>query len=286
MAEFFLLSVALAALGMMYGAWHSARVRRLSRERLGSLPLEAEEEPEEQQAAPAVFVTHHYLAPWVLAVVVCLAAHFGFGVSNYFALAFAAMVGLIGGQIESSRVAARTVKIEEQLADAIDLMIAALHSGGGVASALESATRESRGPLRGQLEEVIGRIRYGDDPQSVMRALEKRVPLETFRLFAAALSVHWEVGGSLAPTLAVVGKTVRDRIEIGRRIRTLTTQSRASIYAVMGVTYFLALVMWRNDPERMEQFLGSTIGSQLTAGAVVLQGVGIVWSAAISRIKY
>ena len=48
-------------------------------------------------------------------------------------------------------------------------------------------------------------------------------------LFAAALSVHWEVGGSLAPILATVGRTVRDRIELSRRISAMTTQARLSI---------------------------------------------------------
>lgn len=285
MVELFLLTAAAVALGLMFLAWTNARIRRITRERLGAVAAPAEEAADETPPAPA-FVTHHYLLPWVAGLAVCLIAHYGFSLNNYFALTFGALVGLIGGQLESGRVAGRTTRIEEQLADAIDLMIGSLHAGGGVASALESATCESRSPLKPQLEEVIGRIRYGDDPQAVMAGLEQRVPLETFRLFAAALSVHWEVGGSLAPTLAVVGKTVRDRIEIGRRIRTLTTQSRASIYAVMGVTYFLGLIMWRNDPERMRQFLATSIGQQLVAAAMLLQGVGIVWSAALSRVKY
>lgn len=284
MSQVALLFALLAVGCLTFYAWQNVRVRRMTRERLGTA---APEEAPEEAAAPApTFVTHHYVLPWAAGLLVCVAAHYGFGLSGYFAVAFGALTGLIGGQLEGGRVANKTVKIEEQLADAIDLMIGTLHAGGGVAGALESATYESRAPLKPQLEEVIGRIRYGDDPAAVLHALEQRVPLETFRLFAEALSVHWEVGGSLAPTLAVVGKTVRDRIEIGRRIRTLTTQSRASIYAVMGVTYFLALIMWRNDPERMHGFLGTSVGQQLVAGAMLLQGVGIVWSAAVSRIKY
>jgi Type II secretion system (T2SS), protein F len=78
--------------------------------------------------------------------------------------------------------------------------------------ALESAAQESRPPLREQLDEVTGRIHFGDDAQAVFRSLTERVPLETFLLFSSALSVHWEVGGSLAPTLATVGRTIRDRI--------------------------------------------------------------------------
>src|SRR5207248_10629962 len=139
--------------------------------------------------------------------------------------------------------------------------------GGGVLSALELAAHETRSPLKEQFQEVLGRVRYGDDPQDVLRALERRVPLETFRLLCAALSVHWEVGGSLAPLLATVGRTIRDRIELSRRVRSLTTQSRVSTVAVMLTTYFIAAVVWRNDPQRMEAFLSTTIGQQLVAVA-------------------
>jgi Flp pilus assembly protein TadB len=49
--------------------------------------------------------------------------------------------------------------------------------------------------------------------------LQVHVPLETFDLFATSLAIHWEVGGSLATTLSTVGRTVRDRIELARRVR-------------------------------------------------------------------
>src|SRR6202043_1613176 len=140
----------------------------------------------------------------------------------------------LGTQLESLRISAVTFRIEQQLSDAIDLMVAALQAGAGTLSALENAVQEARRPLRAQLTEVLGRIRYGDDPQLVLHALEQRVPLEVFRLFVSALSVHWETGGSLAPTLATVGRVVRDRIEVSRRIRSLTAQSRVSVVAVMG----------------------------------------------------
>src|SRR6202043_1562811 len=177
----------------------------------------------------------------------------------------------LGTQLESLRISAVTFRIEQQLSDAIDLMVAALQAGAGTISALENAVQEARPPLRAQLEEVLGRIRYGDDAQAVLRALEERVPLEVFRLFVSALTVHWETGGSLAPTLATVGRVVRDRIEVNRRIRSLTTQARVSIIAVLCMTYFLALVMWRNDPGRMRQFLSTAVGQYLVAGAILLQ---------------
>jgi Flp pilus assembly protein TadB len=179
----------------------------------------------------------------------------------------------------------RMLKIEVQLADAIDLMVGALRAGAGLTSALDSAVHETREPLASQLDEVTGRIRYGDAPQVVFRGLAERVRLETFLLFTTALSVHWEVGGNLAPTLATAGRTIRDRIELTRRIRAMTTQSRVSIIAVMGVTYFIAALMWSNDPDCMKAFLTTEVGSFLVAAAVLLQAVGIVWSAIVVRCQ-
>ena len=105
-------------------------------------------------------------------------------------------------------------------------------------------------------------------------------------MFASALAVHWEVGGSVAGTLSTVGRAIRDRIELSRRVGSLTAQARFSVFAVMVVTYFIAAIIWRNNPDRMRQFLATTIGQALIAGALVLQALGVVWSILLSRVRY
>jgi tight adherence protein B len=279
------------AVGVTVFLWRRLRVQRLSRERLEEPDRPAREAlPETRKRPPPPrgrpYVRSHYVLPWVVGVFVGLVLYFLVGWPWIFAVTFGLIAALLGGQLETLRVGWVTVRIEQQLADALDLMVAGLQAGAGTMAALDNAVKESRPPLRPQLEEVLGRIRYGDDPQVVLRALEGRVPLEVFRLFVSALSVHWETGGSLGPTLATVGRVVRDRIEVNRRIRTLTTQGRISVIAVLFLTYFLALIMWRNDPERMRQFLSTTVGQVLMAAAMLLQAVGIVWTASLSRLKY
>ena len=137
-----------------------------------------------------------------------------------------------------------------------------------------------------QLEEVVGRIRLGDDPRAAVAGLAQRVPLETFHLFATVLAVHWDVGGSLTDTLATVGRIIRDRIEITQRLRALTTQAQASIIAVLVVTYFIAALMWRNNPSRMGHFLASDVGQWMVAISIVLEGVGIVWISHLRNVRY
>jgi Flp pilus assembly protein TadB len=265
--------------------WRRIRIQEQSRQRLAEL-----EKPiaDERQAPlpPRRFAQQHRLIPWLIGILIAVVFYYLVRIPPIFCLTFGVIAGLLLGQLETMRVTRATFCIEEQLSDAIDLMVAALRAGAGAMGALENAATEARRPLRPQLEELLNRIRYGEDPQHALRALETRVPLETFRLFASALSVHWETGGSLAPTLSIVGRVIRDRIEVSRRIRALTNQARASTVAVLLVTYFIALIIWRSDPQRMESFLATSMGQGLVAGAIILQGVGLVWTAALSRLRY
>ncbi|MBV8266028.1 MAG: type II secretion system F family protein [Planctomycetaceae bacterium] len=224
--------------------------------------------------------------PWLLAAILAVAMHFLVSLSWTYSGALGLLAGLLGGQLESMLAQHRVYLIEIQLADMIDLMVGALRAGTGVIKSLEAAVREIRNPLRAQMEEVIGRIRLGDQAPKVFEELTARVPLESFMLFSSALAVHWEVGGSLAPTLATVGRTIRDRIELSRRVRSMSAQSRFSTLGVLAATYAIAAIMWSSDPERMERFLWSTEGSFLVSSVMVLQAVGIVWSTAQARIKF
>ncbi|HEX4148099.1 MAG TPA: type II secretion system F family protein [Pirellulales bacterium] len=272
--------------GALAYAWQQLRLREISRAR-----MESARQAEADAAAPVIdvearFARRHYLLPWLVGVLLAAALHWLTGLSLLFSCTLGAMVGFLSGLADAMWLERRELKIEQQLADAIDLMVGALFAGASVPGALESAWRESRQPLRPQLEEMLGRLRYGDQPLAVFSALTRRVPLENFRLFSAALAVHWEVGGSLAPTLSTVGRTIRDRIDIGRRIRSMTTQSRVSTLAVLAATYFIGLIMWRNAPDKFEAFLQNPIGQSAVAAALILQAVGVVWASKIGKVKF
>lgn len=224
--------------------------------------------------------------PWALGLITAAAAVLAFGLSPPYVLAISLMVGLLSSQVEAFFAGQIAAKLENQLADSIDIMIGAVGAGASVGTAIEAAVTESREPLRPYLEEISGRIRLGDEPADVFRSLAQRIPLETFLLFTSALSVHWEVGGKLTSTLTTVGRTIRDRIEISRRIRSNTAQSQFSTIALIGLTYFIAVIVWNNGRDQMQEFVTSAVGSWFVAGSVILQAVGIVWMNVISRVRF
>jgi tight adherence protein B len=279
------LLVALAGIWLLF-RWQSQRRAAL---RLLDLEL-AEDEPlpvrRPTDVAVRPFARRHRVLPWLGAAVVGALLWWVTSWPLLFVAALTLVVGLLLTQLDALLLTRKMDLVEQQLADAIGLVIAAVQVGASLQASLENALRESRAPLRPILEEVVGRIRYGDDPVEVMRGLRLRVPLETFNLFATSMAVNWRVGGSISAVLAKVEGTIRDRIETTRRIRALTVQSRVSMVSVLLATYLIAALIWRNDPDRMSSYLASLWGQRLTALAIGLQGVGIAWISYLSKPKF
>ena len=278
---------AVLATGVVF-LWYGQRVRRLADARLADLigmrdtaPARAESRrtirsfpPRYPFAAPATGV----LAGATLWVVI--------GLPVEVAAAGGCLLGVIAHLVEDYRGGQQAVMIEAQLAAAIYLMVGSLRAGASLLAAFESALEEVGPPLRPYFQEVAGRIRLGDDPRSAVSDLQKHVPLETFRLFATSLAIHWEVGGSLATTLSTVGQTVRDRIELSRRVRAQGVDSHASVAVVLAIAYILAFLMWRTNPDRLEAFVGSTIGTVIVASVIGLQAIGLVWMSRLNRSAF
>jgi len=281
-----ILGGAATLLGVAAYLWRVVHLRQTVRDRLGSTLVR------EETHTPRVAVNRRSALrrwrwiPCLVGVAVGLAIALLTPLPWLFGITFGFIVAMLGLELEGFLAARRSTKIETQLADAIDLMVGALGAGAGIMSALENAARESARPLRPLLEDALGRIRYGDAPATVFSALADRVPLETFLLFGSTLTAQWEVGGSLAPTLSMVGRTIRDRIEIARRIRANIAQSQFSTVFVLLISYFVAIVVWRTNPGQMAEFLETTIGQVAVAGSMILQAVGIAWMSLISRMKY
>lgn len=224
--------------------------------------------------------------PWAIGVVTALTVWIVFRWPPQYVLAIGAVVSLLMNQFESFLHTRHIAKLERQLADAIDIMVGSVSAGAALGPAMDAATLETSRPLKPYLQEISGRIRLGDDPASVFRSLADRVPLETFLLFSSSLAVHFEVGGRLAPTLATVGRTIRDRIEITRRIQSNIAQSQFSTFAILGLVYLIAVIVWRNGPDAMVEFVTSSVGSWFVAGSIIMQAVGIAWMNFISKPKF
>ncbi len=291
MVELLVLAVLLVGAGSAFYVHNRKKLRRVAVQRMKKpdpVDLEGEEveELEEPMYVGPTPLRRWYWIPILAGILIGALSYFAFGVLWVFAMLIGLIVAVLGAQAETFESTRRTLLIETQLADAIDIIVGALRSGVGLVDALEHAVREAKKPVLPILSDMSARLRLGDNPAEVFGELAFRVPLETFRLFSFTLAVHWEIGGSLAPTLATVGRTIRDRIDLSRRVRSQTMQARASVIAILFITYVLGFIVWRTAPDRMEAFISTQIGQGLMAACIFMQLVGLVWMQKLSDIKY
>ena len=269
--------------------WVRQRARRLSSDRLAALigksaGRETHEEPPPRTIRS--FPPRYRSATYAVGVVTTAALWLVVGLPIEVAAAAGILAGVLAYLVEDHIGEQKAAMIEAQLASAIYLMVGSLRAGASLLAAFESALDEVGPPLRPYFQEVAGRIRLGDDPRTAVSDLQRHVPLETFRLFATSLAIHWEVGGSLATTLSTVGQTVRDRIELSRRVRAQGVESHASVGVVLAIAYILAFLMWRTNPDRLEAFVRTGVGTTIVAGVITLQAVGLVWMSRLTRSTF
>lgn len=179
----------------------------------------------------------------------------------------------------------RRIKLEVQLAEALDMTVAGLRAGSSPADALDRSFREAPRPLGTYLSDLVERLRLGERPVDVFGLLERRLPLEGVRLFRFALAAHWEGGGSLAPTLASVARSTRDRVTVERRVLAQSSEAQWSVFGVLVITYALALLLSRSDEARVEAFLSTALAAWLVPAAILLQVVGLIWMGRITRLE-
>ena len=146
MIEILVLAGLLLGLGGIAAYWRNARAGTLARARMEQSAAAAEAEEAAPVAVAHSYLVRHRFAPWICGLVTALLLHFAIGWALPFVVAVALIVSLQTGQLEAYLAAGRTARIETQLADAIDLMVAALQAGASVADALENAMGESRAP--------------------------------------------------------------------------------------------------------------------------------------------
>ena len=279
------LLVPLAGLGVAIACvaffWYRSAQRDQIRQRLHGDQIRLDL----QRTARQRYARRYFLTPWIIAVPLGLMLVGYLGWSWNITAGLVIVAGFFGMEVDAWIYHWRLMRMESQLVDAIDIIVASVGSGAALQSALSQASEYAPMPLRGELLELVARVRLGDSPTDAFNVLQSRIPTEVFRLFATTLTVNWMVGGELSGTLVSIGGAVRDRIAIARQLRTLSTQGTLTTIVVVSIVWFMAAMMWQSDPQRFNNFILSDAGSWLTTAGLALQGGGIALVSRIIRPK-
>ena len=177
---------------------------------------------------------------------------FGTGVGTEVRIVIAILMG-VGGVFVwiNSKASKRMAMIEEQLPEAIELMVRSLRVGHPFNSAIQIVATEVADPLGSEMGVISDEVAYGRDVGECLKSMAERLDMQDMRFLAVAVTIQQQSGGNLAEILAGLASVIRSRARLFRRVNAITAEAKWSgkllsgfpILAMVGVnvvepTYF------------------------------------------------
>lgn len=162
-------------------------------------------------------------------------------------------IGFFGPRMYlGSRKSKRLKEFNNQLGDALNLMVNSLRAGYSSMQAMEVISNEMPKPICDEFGRVVKELQLGVSFDVAMLNMVRRVPSGDMDLVVTAMSVQREVGGNLAEVLDAISFTIRERVRIKGEIQTMTAQGRITGYVVTGLPFGLGGILYLINPEFMQ----------------------------------
>jgi tight adherence protein B len=162
-----------------------------------------------------------------------------------------------------AKVNRRLASFEAQLPDLLVTMAASLKAGHSFKQGLQAVVDENRQPASDEFRRVLTETSLGRPMDQALREMAERIGSKNFEFVITAVTIQRQVGGSLAELFDMVAETVRQRQQFARKIKALTSMGRMSAYVLVGLPFFMALVITFLNPVYMHPLYSSSIGHVL-----------------------
>ncbi len=177
----------------------------------------------------------------------------------------------------SFRQGKRLNTFNDQLSDALNLMVNGLRSGYSVMQAMESVAKEMPVPIAAEFARVVQEVQLGVTFEQGLTNMLRRIKSDDLDLLVTAINVQREVGGNLAEILDVISHTIRERVRIKGEVRTLTAQGRYSGYVISFLPIALGLVLFCvNKPYISRMFSSGWCGWAMIVCSLLMIATGFI----------
>ena len=153
----------------------------------------------------------------------------------------------------SHKAGKRMSMIEEQLPDAVELMVRSLRVGHPFSNAISIVSKEIQDPLASEFGVIADEAAYGRDLGEALKDMAERLDMQDLRFLAVAVSIQQQSGGNLAEILAGLAKVIRARFRLFRRVKAITAEAKWSGKFLSGFPLAALVVINLGDPHYYDE---------------------------------
>ncbi|MEQ9694838.1 type II secretion system F family protein [Shimia sp. SDUM112013] len=143
--------------------------------------------------------------------------------------------------------------IEEQLPDAIELMVRSLRVGHPFSSAIQIVSKEVEDPLATEFGVIADESAYGRDVGEALKDMAERLDMQDMRFLAVAVAIQQQSGGNLAEILDGLSKVIRARFRLFRRVKAITAEAQWSGKFLSGFPVAALIFINLSDPHYYDE---------------------------------
>jgi tight adherence protein B len=196
-----------------------------------------------------------------------------------------ALFGLGTPLVTRSWVHWRVKKVRDAFADQLppnlQVLASGLRAGYTILGALVATVENASEPSRSELGRAVADERLGMPLEEAIRRVSVRMESRDLEQVALLAELLRTTGGNAAEVLDVIVATVRERADIRRLVRTLTTQGRMARWILTALPIFAGLAFWALQPGIVGPMWQSTFGQVALLVAAIMVASG---SLVIQRI--
>ncbi|AXI55697.1 hypothetical protein SuNHUV7_24560 (plasmid) [Pseudoseohaeicola sp. NH-UV-7] len=153
----------------------------------------------------------------------------------------------------SHKAGKRLGMIEEQLPDAVELMVRSLRVGHPFSSAIQIVAKEAQDPLASEFGVISDEAAYGREIGEALKDMAKRLDIQDLRFLAVAVTIQQQSGGNLAEILAGLAKVIRARFRLFRRVKAITAEAKWSGKFLSAFPIVALIVINIGDPNYYDE---------------------------------
>ena len=161
-----------------------------------------------------------------------------------------------------------------QLPEALATMSNALRAGFSISQAFDSVVDRGENPMSEEFRILQQQLKIGMSFEDALESLSSRVGSDDLILVTTAILISRKTGGNVTEIFDKISETIRGRMRIERKGKSLTAQGRMQGIIVSAMPFFLAAVMTLIKPGLMIPFLTSATGVSAMLFTCVLITLG------------
>ena len=180
------------------------------------------------------------------------------GTSTEFLIRLLISVGIGIGAVYfwiSAKAKKRMSMIEEQLPDAVELMVRSLRVGHPFTNAISIVSKEIQDPLASEFGVIADEAAYGRDIGEALKDMAERLDMQDLRFLAVAVTIQQQSGGNLAEILAGLAQVIRARFRLFRRVNAITAEAKWSGKFLSAFPIVALILIKLGDPNYYDEVM-------------------------------